>query len=57
MNMMRNLALSLIVAGGCVIIGTGAVKAQSIVVAGIEFDFSGCGAGSMCTNDGYICTK
>jgi hypothetical protein len=52
---MKSLLLCLIVAGGCVISGTNAVQAQSLSVAGILFDFSSCGPGSMCTNSGYIC--
>lgn len=45
---MKNFILSLIVAGGCVVYGSGRLEAFTI-------DWSGCGAGSMCTNDGYIC--
>jgi len=52
---MKNCIMSLVIAGGFVFHGTGAVDAQTVSVAGILFDFSSCGDGSMCTNDGYIC--
>lgn len=45
---MKTLIMSLIVAGGCVIYGSGVAEAFTI-------DWSGCGPGSMCTNSGYIC--
>ena len=56
MSVIKNLAVAIIVAGGCVVYGVSA-EAQTLSVAGILFDFGGCGDGSMCTNDGYICTQ
>ena len=53
----KTVAFSLIVAGGCMIGGPKRVEAQTLMIGNILLDFSGCGNGSMCTNEKYICTE
>lgn len=47
----KQLAFALAIVSGCMVYGITSNDANAL-----DIDWSGCGAGSMCTNDGYICT-